>query len=88
MPCITDFLKSELDSALARQPDDEARLVLLDRQFGHWSERQRRFWLFGEQPFGQPHPHYGEMMAGDFIIVLGMIDGARVRIERSAAAHV
>jgi hypothetical protein len=87
MPSITDYLKSELDKALAKQPDDDARLILLAEQFCHWSVRQRRFWLFGEQPFGTPHPHNGEMTPGDFIIVLGMIDGARVRIERSAPAH-
>lgn len=79
---ITDELKSELDKALARQPDDDARLVLLAKQFGSWQERYRRFAVFGTQPFGEPHPVHGDMTAGDFLILLGMIDGARAKIER------
>jgi hypothetical protein len=83
---LIDYLQSELDKALARQPDDDARLVMLAKAWGSWSELQRRFWSHGEQPFGGPHPEHGEMGAGDFLIVLGMIDGARAKIERQAVA--
>ncbi len=79
---LTDFLKSQLDKKLAGLPDDGARVVFLGQQFGSWTERYRRFAWTGEQPFGGPHPDFGLMSAGDFIITLGMIDGARAKIER------
>lgn len=79
---ISEFLKAELDKALDRQPDDDAKLVLLAKNYGSWCEMRRRFVLFGEQPFGGPHPHHGEMQAPDFVMVIGMIDAARARIER------
>lgn len=82
MPSLTDFLKDELDRAVARQPDDAARVIFLIKQFGSWTERYRRFAWSGEQPFGQPHPVYGGMSAGDFLIVLGMIGGAKAVIEK------
>ncbi len=79
---LTDFLRDELDKALARLPDDQARIAMLGKQYGAWSEHMRRFWHLHEQPFGGPHPVYGNMTPGDFIVVLGMIDGARAKIER------
>jgi hypothetical protein len=83
---LIDYLQSELDKALARQPDDDARLVMLAKAWGSWSERYRLFCRDGEQPLGGAHPEHGEMSAADFIIVLGMIDGARAKIERRAVA--
>jgi hypothetical protein len=49
----------------------------------------RRFWRCGEQPFGGPHPEYGAMVAGDFLIVLGLIESARAVIKsRMEVDHV
>lgn len=77
-----DWLKSQLEQSLAAKPDDRARVIHLAKEFGSWSERYRRFAVTGAQPFGEPHPVYGEMTAFDFLAVLGMIDGARAVIER------
>lgn len=79
---LTDHLERALTAALARQPDDAARVIFLIKQFGSWTERYRRFAWTGAQPFGCAHPEYGSMTAGDFLIVLGMIGGAKAAIER------
>lgn len=80
---ITDWLQLELDKKLASLPDDRARIVCLATQFGVWSLKMRRFYDLGEQPFNEPHPIYGDMGPADFIILLGMIDGARAKLERA-----
>jgi hypothetical protein len=82
-PTLIDFLQAELDKKLANLPDDRTRIAMLAKQYGVWSQNMRRFWHNHEQPFGR-HPIYGDMTAGDFIILLGMIDGARAKIERQA----
>jgi hypothetical protein len=82
MPSITDFLKDELDKAVAARSGHQAKLDLLAIEQGNWALRFRRFARTGEQPFGGPHPDFGQMQATDFLIVLGMIDGARAVIKR------
>jgi hypothetical protein len=82
-PTIIDFLKSELDKKLASLPTDRARINMLAKQYGVWTDNMRRFWHRHEQPFGGPHPIYGDMTAGDFLLVLGLIDGAKAKIERT-----
>jgi hypothetical protein len=77
-----EWLKGQLEQSLATKPDDHARVIHLVKEWGSWSERYRRFAATGRQPFGEPHPVYGPMSATDFLIVLGMIDGARSAIER------
>lgn len=81
---ITDFLKTELDKKLASLPTDRARINMLARQYGIWTQNMQNFWRRCEQPFGGPHPVHGDMTPGDFIIVLGMINSARHDIERQA----
>lgn len=85
MTALTDYLKSELDKKLASLPDDRARYRACILQHNIWSAHMRRFWSHHEQPFGGPHPEHGYMSAGDFIIVLGMIDAAKVKLERVPA---
>lgn len=82
MPSITDYLRDELDKAVAARSGHQAKLDLLAIEQGKWALRMRRFYHGGEQPFGGPHPKYGPMSAGDFIIVIGMIDSVRAVIKR------
>lgn len=86
---ITEYLKLELDRAVAAKSSDPERLRFLAIEQGNWALRMRRFWRCGEQPFGGPHPEYGAMVAGDFLIVLGLIESARAVIKsRMADAEV
>lgn len=85
-PTLTDYFKTQLDKKLASLPDNRARVVMLAQQYGVWTENMRRFWRYHEQPWRKPHPLYGDMTAGDFLIVLGLIDGAKAKIERAEAA--
>lgn len=82
MPSITDYLKDELDKAVAARSGHQAKLDLLAIEQGNWALRMREFWRDGTQPFGYPHPVYGPMQATDFLIVIGMIEGARAVIKR------
>lgn len=82
MPSITDYLKDQLDRAVAARSGNQAKLDLLAIEQGNWALRFRHFARTGEQPFGGPHPEYGPMQATDFLIVLGMIEGARAVIKR------
>lgn len=85
---ITDFLRTELDAVLARAADDKARIVMLAKARGFWSAARMNFLVSGEQPFGGPHPEHGDMTAADFVIVLGLIDAAKARIDGAReAAH-
>lgn len=81
---LVDWLQSELDSVLARLPDDRARHRCLCLQTNVWTQRMRDFHTRHEQPFGGPHPEYGYMSAGDFLILLGMIDAAKTKLERQS----
>jgi hypothetical protein len=81
---LLDFLRDQLERKLASLADDRARIVLLAQQYGVWSSFADKFRAFGTQPFGGPHPEYGEMDAYDFALVLAMINGERARIEAQA----
>jgi len=83
---VSEYLQSELGNALAKQPDDAARLVFLAKQYGEWEMKRRQFYLRGEQPFCGPHPELGPMTATDFILVLSAIEHARSQIERARVA--
>lgn len=81
---ILDFLREQLEIKLASLPSDRARITVLAQQYGTWSAYADKFRAFGTQPFGGPHPYYGEMDAFDFANVLAMINAARVQIEQQA----
>lgn len=80
---ILDFLREQLEIKLAGLADDRARIVVLAQQYGVWAAYADKFRAFGTQPYGGPHPYYGEMDAFDFANVLAMINGERVKIERA-----
>lgn len=82
---ISAFLQRELDKAVAACPSDEKRLRLLAVEAGNWMQRRIRFCVFGEQPFGAPHPEYGPMQASDFIVVLGSIQSAQETVKARMA---
>jgi len=82
---ILEWLTGHLDLKLESLPDDRARVVVLAQQYGVWTSFYDRFTAFGHQPFGGPHPEYGEMTAWDFSNVLALIDQRRRAIERVAA---
>lgn len=82
---ITDWLKAELDKVLAKLPNDQARHRCLCLQTNVWMDRMRAFHTRHEQPFNGPHPEYGYMSAGDFLILLGMLDAAKTKLERVPA---
>lgn len=81
---LLDFLRAQLEQKLASLDGDRARIVVLAQQYGVWSSFSDKFRAFGTQPFGGPHPIYGEMDAFDFANVLAMINGERARIEAQA----
>lgn len=81
---ILDFLRDQLAKKLESLPDDRARIVVLAQQYGVWTAYADKFRAFGTQPFGGPHPVYGEMDAFDFANVLAMLNAERVRIEAQA----
>lgn len=81
---ILEFLREQLARKLASLPDDRARITVLAQQYGVWTSFADKFRAFGTQPFGGPHPVYGEMDAFDFANVLAMINGERARIEAQA----
>jgi hypothetical protein len=82
-PSITDWFKAELEKKLASLADDQARYRELILQSNVWQQHYRRFYSLHEQPFGGPHPEFGYMTAGDFLILLGMIDAAKMKLERA-----
>ena len=82
---ILEWLATQLDLKLESLPNDRARVVVLAQQYGVWTGFYDRFTAFGHQPFGGPHPEYGEMIAIDFANVLALIDQRRHAIERVAA---
>lgn len=82
-PSITAWLEQQLDRKLESLPDDRARVVVLAQQYGVWTMFYRSFAAHGTQPFGGPHPEYGEMNAFDFANVLAAIDLRKNQIERN-----
>lgn len=83
--CFLDYFTVELDKKLASLPTDRARVAVLAQQYGVWTAHYDRFAAFGHQPFSQPHPIFGDMIALDFANLLAMIDSKRGEIERVAA---
>lgn len=83
---ILEFLRGQLASKLDSLPDDRARITVLAQQYGAWASFADKFRAFGTQPFGGPHPVYGEMDAFDFANVLAMIKNEHARIEAQAVA--
>lgn len=81
---LLDFLRGQLEQKLDSLVDDRARITVLAQQYGVWTSFADKFRAFGTQPFGGPHPLYGEMDAFDFANVLAMINGERTRIEAQA----
>lgn len=81
---ILEFLRGQLARKLDSLPDDRTRITVLAQQYGVWTVFADKFRAFGTQPFGGPHPIYGEMDAFDFANVLAMIRGERARIEAEA----
>lgn len=85
---LTEYLKSELDKSVAACSCDAERLRFLAIEQGNWALRMRSFYRDGTQPFGGPHPEYGPMVAGDFLVVLGMISGAQAVIKARMARQM
>jgi hypothetical protein len=83
---ILEFLRGQLASKLDSLPNDRARIAVLAQQYGVWTSFSDKFRAFGTQPFGGPHPIYGEMDAFDFANVLAMINSERARIEVEAVS--
>lgn len=81
---ITTWLESELDKKLASLPDGE-RVRHLDRQMHVWENFFHSFIECGHQPFGSPHPEYGEMDAFDFRLLLCAITERKTRLEKVPA---
>lgn len=84
VPSICTWLAAELDKRLEREPTDRAREVFLAKTYGFWSAAFADWQCRGVQPFGGPHPIYGEMDAFDFRLTLTMIDAARSKLARKA----
>lgn len=83
---ILEFLRDQLARKLDSLPNDRARIAVLAQQYGVWTAFADKFRAFATQPFGGPHPVYGEMDAFDFANVLAMINGERCRIEAEMVA--
>lgn len=83
---LTDYLQQELQKKLASFADDNERYRFLIQQWNVWSQKYGRFIAAGLLPgdlsaefsFGP----YGWISAGDFLIVLSMIDAAKTKLER------
>lgn len=88
---LTDYLKSEFDKKVASIPDDNERYRFCILQWNVWSQRYGRFIAFSVMKLGLAAPaefnfgSYGMISATDFLIVLGMIDAAKVKLERVPA---
>lgn len=83
---LTDYLKSEFEKKLAGIATDQEKYRFLILQWNVWSQKYGRFiaagLLGGDLPDEFKFGPYGTISAGDFLIVLGMIDGAKVKLER------
>lgn len=83
---LVDYLKSEFDKKLASIPTDQEKYRFLILQWNVWSQRYGRFiaesLLPGDLPAEFSFGPYGTIMAGDFLIVLGMIGAEKVKLER------
>lgn len=82
---IANWLESELDKKLTSLPDDGSRYRLLIQQRCVWERFFHSFAECGHQPFGGPHPEYGEMDAFDFSLVMASIQVRIGRLEKVAA---
>lgn len=88
MTSLTDYLKSEFDKKLASIPDERERYRFLILQWNVWQQRYGRFIAFSVMKLGLAMPAefnfgpYGHISATDFLLVLGMIDGAKAKMER------
>jgi hypothetical protein len=84
---LTDYLQRELTRKLANLPTDNERYRCLILQSNVWQAKYRRFFaascLAGDLPAEFSFGPYGWITAGDFLIVLGMIDAARTKMERA-----
>jgi hypothetical protein len=84
-PTLIDWLCAELDKKLESLPSDQARHRTLILQGNVWRDKYAAFAARGVQPFGEPHPTYGEMTAYDFALLLCAIDERKNRLVREAA---
>ncbi|TAL43870.1 MAG: hypothetical protein EPN91_05810 [Salinibacterium sp.] len=80
-PSISEFLTRELDRKVNAMSSHAARLTFLALQGGSWAERYRTFCRTGAQPFGGPHPEYGEMAAADFVILISHISALQGQVK-------
>lgn len=87
---ISEFLCDELDRKVNAMSHDGARITFLALQSNSWAERYRGFCRTGKQPFGGPHPEYGEMLAADFVIIISHISAlqGQIKARMREAAHV
>lgn len=85
-PTFTDWMAAELAKKLDSLPSDQARYRHLILQQNVWTDFYDAYVAFGRQPFGKPHPRYGDMTAADFVIVLGIIAGRRTALEQHREA--
>jgi hypothetical protein len=89
MNTLTDYLKSEFDKKLASIEGDKERYRFLLLQWNVWQQKYGRFIAAGCLPGDLPAEFsfgpYGTISAGDFLIVLGMIDAAKTKLERVPA---
>lgn len=77
MQSLTDYLKTQLDRAVAAIPSDAGRIQFLAIEHGNWALRYREFSRDGIHPFGGPPPGYEPMQAADFLVILGAIQSAQ-----------
>lgn len=86
---LTDYLKSELDKKLAGIASDAEKYRFLTLQWNVWSQKYGRFIAASVLPLDMPAEFsfgpYGWISAGDFLIVLSMIDAAKTKLERVPA---
>jgi hypothetical protein len=80
---FTDWLALELDKKLASLPTEQARYRHLILCGNAWRLKYDMFVSFGQQPFNEPHPVYGDMDAFDFSLLLTMIDQRKARLENA-----
>lgn len=90
MNTLADYLKSEFDKKLASVEGDQEKYRFLILQWNVWQQKYGRFITAGCMPGDLPAefsfgPH-GIISAGDFLMVLGMIDAAKTKLERATVA--
>lgn len=85
-PTLVQHLSAELDGWLAGLPSDQARYRELILQGNVWHRRYAEYQTEGRQPFGGPHPFYGEMDMFDFALLLADIEGRKLNLIAGVAA--